>query len=74
MASYVLNPAGSLPRVGGRSVTYAVLHKLTAVALDRILWAQELSIRLYPLSMLKVVNSWELLNRNDIEKEGDNGR
>lgn len=37
MASYVLNPAGSLLRVGGRSVPYAVLHKLTAVALDRIL-------------------------------------
>lgn len=34
MANCVLNPAGSLPLVGGRSFTNAVLHKTTAVTLD----------------------------------------
>jgi len=57
MASYVLNRAGSLPRVGERSVTNAVLHKMSAIVLDRLLLAQELSIWLYQLSVLKLVNS-----------------
>lgn len=41
MANCVLNPAGSLPLVGGRSFTNAVLHKTTAVT-DWILLAQNI--------------------------------
>lgn len=44
MANCVLNPADSLPHVGGRSFTNAVLHKTIAVTLDWILFAQELNI------------------------------
>lgn len=44
MANCVLNPSGSLPRVGGRSFTNTILHKTTAVTLDCILLAQELNI------------------------------
>lgn len=39
MPNYVLNPAGSFPCVGGRSITNAVLHKTNAVELDRIMLA-----------------------------------
>lgn len=42
MANCVLNPAGSLPLVGGRSFTNAGLHKTTAVTLDWILLAQNI--------------------------------
>lgn len=44
MANCMLNPAGSLSHVGGRSFTNTVLHKTTAAMLDWILLAQELNI------------------------------